>query len=127
MFYHSNNPHSAQLLHFAFDISSGTVTLKDMSSKDFPISNESSPQLAQVGALGFRAVWLEHNWETQLNRVMKLVYDPATGTAKMGMLLPPDPELPFSPNMCHSLAFDEVTGRLCLGMYDGNVYLLDFV
>ncbi|KAI1796830.1 hypothetical protein LXA43DRAFT_984704 [Ganoderma leucocontextum] len=127
MFYHSSNPHSAQLLRFAFDISSGTVTLDNMSSKDLPIGNESSPQLAQVGALGFRAVWLEHNWETQLNRVMKLAYDPVTGTVKVGMLLPPDPELPFSPNMCHSLAFDEVTGRLCLGMYDGNVYLLDFV
>ena len=70
---------------------------------------------------------VEHNWETQLNRVMKLAYDPATGEAKVGMLLPPDPELPFTPNMCHSLALDEVSGRLCLGMYDGDVYLLDFV
>lgn len=91
------------------------------------MSNESSAQLAQVGALGTRAVWLEHNWETQLNRVMKLSYDPRTGLTKVGILLPPDPELPLTPNMCHSLAFDEVTGRLCLGMYDGNVYVLDFV
>ncbi|OJT11446.1 hypothetical protein TRAPUB_11998 [Trametes pubescens] len=127
MFYHSVHPHSAQLLRFSFDVVSETVTLAGMSSKDFPIGDESSAQLAQVGALGIRGVWLEHNWETQLNRVMKLAYDPHTGTAKVGMLLPPDPELPFTPNMCHSLAFDEVTGRLCLGMYDGDVYILDFV
>lgn len=127
MFYHSVHPHSAQLLRFSFDVVSETVSLAGMSSKDFPIGDESSAQLAQVGALGIRGVWLEHNWETQLNRVMKLAYDPHTGTAKVGMLLPPDPELPFTPNMCHSLAFDEVTGRLCLGMYDGDVYILDFV
>ncbi|EJF64937.1 hypothetical protein DICSQDRAFT_80777 [Dichomitus squalens LYAD-421 SS1] len=127
MFYHSSQPHRAQLLRFSFDVSGEGVTLSDMSSKDFHIGDESSPQLAQVGALGFRAVWLEHNWETQQNRVMKLAFDPHTGAAKVGMLIPPDPELPFTPNMCHSLAFDEVTGRLCLAMYDGNVYLLDFV
>ncbi|KAI0671758.1 hypothetical protein C8Q78DRAFT_1030750 [Trametes maxima] len=127
MFYHSVHPHSAQLLRFSFDVTTASVKLMDISSKDFPIGNESSAQLAQVGALGVRGVWLEHNWETQLNRVMKLAYDPQTCTTKVGMLLPPDPELPFTPNMCHSLAFDEVSGRLCLGMYDGNVYILDFV
>ncbi|KAI0749768.1 hypothetical protein C8Q80DRAFT_645405 [Daedaleopsis nitida] len=127
MFYHSVEPHCAQLLRFAFNVTTDTVSLSGRSSKDFPIGNESSAQLAQVGAMGIRAVWLEHDWETQLNRVMKLAYDPATDVAKVGMLLPPDPELPFTPNMCHSLAFDEITGRLCLGMYDGNVYMLDFV
>ncbi|KAI0359843.1 hypothetical protein OH77DRAFT_1419176 [Trametes cingulata] len=127
MFYHSVHPHSAQLLRFSFDVTTEAVTLTGMSSKDFLIGNESSAQLAQVGALGIRGVWLEHNWETQQNRVMKLAYDPHTRTARVGMLLPHDPELPFTPNMCHSLAFDEVTGRLCLGMYDGNVYILDFV
>ncbi|TFK87454.1 hypothetical protein K466DRAFT_522407 [Polyporus arcularius HHB13444] len=127
MFYHSVHPHCAQLLRFSFDVSDDTVKLSSLSSKDFTIGNEASAQLAQVGAQGVRAVWLEHNWETQLNRVMKLAYDPATGEAKVGMLIPPDPELPFTPNMCHSLALDEVSGRLCLGMYDGDVYLLDFV
>ncbi|KAH9903043.1 hypothetical protein C8Q73DRAFT_633341 [Cubamyces lactineus] len=127
MFYHSVHPHSAQLLRFSFDVSSEGVSLVNMSSKDFPIGNESSAQLAQVGPLGVRGVWLEHNWETQLNRVMKFAYDPQTRTAQAGVLFPHDPELPFTPNMCHSLAFDETTGRLCLGMYDGNVYVLDFV
>ena len=127
MFYHSVHPHSAQLLHFNFDLSPTTVRLRDMSSRDFHIGNESSAQLSQIGPRGVRAVWLEHNWETQLSRVMKLAYDRNTGTAKVGLLLPHDPELPFTPTMCHSLAFDEVSGRLCLGMYDGNVFMLDFV
>ena len=127
MFYHSVHPHCAQLLRFSFEVSEDAVKLLSLSSKDFTIGNEASAQLAQVGAQGVRAVWLEHNWETQLNRVMKFAYDPQTRTAQAGVLFPHDPELPFTPNMCHSLAFDETTGRLCLGMYDGNVYVLDFV
>lgn len=127
MFYQSVHPHSAQLLRFGFDISPEAVALVGKSTKDLPIGDESSAQLAQVGALGIRAVWLEHSWETQQNRIMKLSYDPWTRSAAVGMLLPPEPELPLSPNRCHSLAFDEVTGRLCLGMYDGKLYLLEFV
>lgn len=82
-----------------------------------------SAQLAQVGPTG-RAVWLEHNWDTQQRRIMR--YQPRSG-ATLGMLLPPDPALPFTPNTCHSLVFDEITGRLCLGLFNGDVYVLDFV
>ncbi|KZT00815.1 uncharacterized protein LAESUDRAFT_764270 [Laetiporus sulphureus 93-53] len=89
----------------------------------FPMPPHVSAQLAQVGP-GGRAIWLEHNWETQNKRIMR--YQPRKG-ARVGLLIPSDPALPFTPNICHSLAFDEVTGRVCLGLFNGDVYVLDFV
>ena len=128
MFYHSVHPHSAKLLRFSFDVSQEAVSLSETSCKQFPMGDQSSAQLAQVGSLGTRAVWLEHSWESQQNRVMKLSYDPRTGVANVGVLLcQMRDSLPFSPDKCHSLAFDEATCRLCVGMYNGPVYVLDFV
>jgi len=72
-------------------------------------------------------VWLEHDWELQRFRLMKLSAPVGHGKPTVGVLLPPDPELPFSPRECQSLAFDEVTGRVCLGLYTGDLYILDFV
>jgi len=92
-------------------------------TKYFTMPAHASAQLSQVGPMG-RAVWLEHNWETQQKRIMR--YQPRAG-ATLGMLLPSDPALPFTPNICHSLAFDETTGRVCLGLFNGDVYVLDFV
>ncbi|KAL6302367.1 hypothetical protein BKA93DRAFT_736997 [Sparassis latifolia] len=94
-------------------------------SKCFLTPPDVSAQLAQVGATGRRAVWLEHNWEIQQKRVMR--YRLVDGKPVVDELLPPDPQLPFTPNTCHSLAFDEVSGRLCMGLYNGDVYVLDFV
>ncbi|KAH9949909.1 hypothetical protein B0H21DRAFT_725209 [Amylocystis lapponica] len=94
------------------------------SSQWFTTGSETSAEIAQVGATGRRAVWLEHNWETRQKRVMK--YQPLDGRATTGVLLPPEPELPFTPSTCHSLAFDEVSGRLCLGLFNGDLYVVDF-
>ncbi|KAI0955830.1 hypothetical protein AcV7_006393 [Taiwanofungus camphoratus] len=113
----------AQLTRFPLSLSPRTAT-KAGATRYFFMPPDASAQLAQVGATG-RAVWLEHNWETQLKRIMR--YQPRGVGKEIGVLLPPDPELPFTPNTCHSLAFDEITGRLCLGMYDGELYVLDFV
>ncbi|OBZ72298.1 hypothetical protein A0H81_07715 [Grifola frondosa] len=129
IFYHANVPKRAlgQLIRFSFTITSDEVILTGASMTEFGLGTDSSAQLAQVGSFGRRAVWLEHNWETQQNRLMKLAFDPRAGTLVRGMLLPLDLSLPFTLDMCHSLAFDEVTGRVCLGMYNGDLYILDFV
>ena len=42
-------------------------------------------------------------------------------------LLPTDAALPFLPDTAHSLAFDEVTGRVCIGLFNGEIYVMDFV
>ena len=95
--------------------------------RKFTVPGSTSIEVAKIGTRGHRAVWLEHNWETQQFRLMKLSVPVGHGKPSVGVLLPPDPELPFSPRECQSLAFDEVTGRVCLGLYTGNLYILDFV
>jgi len=93
----------------------------------FTVPGSASIEVAKIGTRGHRAVWLEHNWELQQFRLMKLSAPVGHGKPSVGVLLPPDPELPFSPRECQSLAFDEVTGRVCLGLYTGDLYILDFV
>ena len=94
----------------------------------FTVPGSTSIEVVKIGTRGHRAVWLEHNWELQQFRLMKLSAPQAVkhGKPSVGVLLPPNPELPFSPRECQSLAFDEVTGRVCLGLYTGNLYILDF-
>ncbi len=77
-------------------------------------------------------VWLEHDLESGRNRVMKFEaggMDNGRSESQIlhGLLLPPQPDLPFALNACNALAFDEVTGRLCLAFYDGSLHVLDFV
>lgn len=93
----------------------------------FPVPPSTSIEIIKLGTEGHRAVWLEHNWETQQFRLMKLSAAYGNSSPDVGVILSPDPELPFSPRECHSLAFDEVTGRLCLGLYNGALYIMDFV
>ena len=82
---------------------------------------------------GGKQGWMEHELETGRNRVLKFQMggeDWERPHEKMrvvhGLLLPPEPNLPFALNMCNSLAFDEVSGRLCLAFYDGGLHVLDF-
>ena len=93
----------------------------------FAVPRSTSIEAVKVGTRGHRVVWLEHNWDLQQFRLMKLSAPVGRGKPSVGVLLPPDPELPFSPRECQSLAFDEVTGRVCLGLYTGDLYILDFV
>ena len=48
-------------------------------------------------------------------------------TPAVDILLPPEPQLPFKPSACRSLAFDEASGRLCIGLYNGPIFVLDYV
>ena len=95
--------------------------------RKFTVPGSTSIEVAKIGTRGHRAVWLEHNWESQQFRLMKMSVPVGHDKPHVGVLLPPDPELPFSPRECQSLAFDEVTGRVCLGLYTGDLYILDFV
>lgn len=110
------------------DLEPTVVNTRAMTLKHLPTSSDTSTELIQVGSLGRRAVWLEHNLDTRQKRVMKMSYDPSTDRLETGVLFPANgPALPFSPTTCHCMAFDEVTGRLCMGLYDGNLYMMDFV
>jgi len=118
------------LVHFCMEDMNDTddhVQPRTIEPLRFTVPRSTSIEVAKVGTRGHRAVWLEHNWELQQFRLMKLSAPVRHGKPSVGVLLPPDPELPFSPRECQSLAFDEVTGRVCLGLYTGNLYILDFV
>lgn len=107
---------SSQLLRFAFDADSETLTLISMSSN---VQHESPPYF-QVGALGTRAVYIDEKQD-----VKKLSYDPHTGATTVGDLLPAYPPSPMLQPYT-ALAFDEVTGRVCLGIQPRDIYVVDF-
>lgn len=93
----------------------------------FNIPFGSYPEHARLGTTGRRAVWLEQSLKSDYVRMVRLDYDPLAKCApSVEVLLPPDPQLPFKPSACRALAFDEATGRLCLGTYNGSIYILDY-
>lgn len=48
------------------------------------------------------------------------------GASSVGVLLPPNPSLPFVPEGITCMAFDEATGRLCVGLITGDLWMLDY-
>lgn len=94
----------------------------------FPIANTASQDYARLGAQGARGVWLERDYESEQIRLVKLGASTFHGATDVstGLLIPPYPNLPFRPQECRSLAFDEARGRLCVGLYSGDVCVLDF-
>ncbi|THH14211.1 hypothetical protein EW146_g6093 [Bondarzewia mesenterica] len=93
----------------------------------FPVPKACSVKLVCVGSTGRRAIWIEQNWDSDRFRLMKAHFpNGETESFTVNVLIPPNPSLPFSPEMCSTLAFDEATGRLCVGLITGDLWLLDF-
>jgi hypothetical protein len=101
-----------------------------------PLPDNASVRLVGVGSSGRRAVWLERNFDTAHSRLMKLDSgcDKPTGSGASegilsGVLLPPGPGplLPFLIDTCQALAFDEVSCRVCIGLEDGKLYVVDYI
>ncbi|KAH9928306.1 uncharacterized protein B0H18DRAFT_254307 [Fomitopsis serialis] len=131
--FHDTSPRVGQVTRFPLPPGPAAVRGPRLpgASRDFSMPSHVSAQLAQVGPSG-RAVWVEHDWEAQKKRFMRFQmrrdeWDGAGVPAAVGALLPPDVALPFLPDTVHSLAFDEVTGRVCLGLFNGDIYVMDFV
>ncbi|KZV62905.1 hypothetical protein PENSPDRAFT_758380 [Peniophora sp. CONT] len=106
------------------------VTGSIRQDRPFPMPPETTVKLVRIGASGRRAVWIEHDWEFEETRVMRAHFpaeDPeAASVSVLIPAIPVNPALPFTPRAAQSLAFDETTGRLCLGLYDGVVWILDY-
>lgn len=116
-----------QITHFPLDTTSNIISPRSKSrvhSYHFS-AQDASLSLPQIGATGRRAVWLEHNWEEQQKRIMR--YERSESSESVSELISNYPDLPFVPNACSSLAFDEVSGRLCVSLMNGELYLLDFL
>lgn len=120
---------SARVVCFPLD-DEGSSPPPRVTNARVPLPLDTSIRSVSIGTTGRRAVWMEHNLDTTRTRLMKMelgsVHD---GTPELfhGILLPPDAPLPFSTDACHSLAFDEATCRLCLGLWDGSLRVVDFL
>ena len=121
------------VMQYPFDPCDGVIPPQSpVASFTIPCRDDTSQQLVNIGTTGRRMVWMEHELETGRNRVMKFQLAEYNWEncdelgSVLGLLLPPEPNLPFTLNTCNSLAFDEVSGRLCLAFYDGGLHVLDF-
>ncbi|RDB26056.1 hypothetical protein Hypma_006542 [Hypsizygus marmoreus] len=86
---------------------------------------KASVDIICVGATGHRAVWLQRRWDTDEFELMKVSFSDSRAP-KVAALLPRHLALPFEAHTCVSLAFDEATGRVCVGLHTGDLYILDF-
>ena len=94
------------------------------------LRSDNSIRHVGVGTSGRRAVWMEQNLDTTRSRLMRLEVlhdEPDDFEVMYQVLLPPDPPLPFSTDTCQAIAFDEASCRLCFGLWDGDLYLVDFL
>lgn len=126
-------PWPAKGTHFRFQfvldhISQDEITHVSQNCGAIRMLHEGYADLVQLGTCGHRAVWLQQPLESDDVHVYRLDYDAASQRlSPVTVLLPPEPGLPFKPRDCRTLAFDEATGRLCVGLYDGSIYVLDYV
>ncbi|PBL03629.1 hypothetical protein ARMGADRAFT_1157719 [Armillaria gallica] len=93
----------------------------------FPTPASAVSDIVCIGSSGRRAVWLERRWDTDVFTLMKGTFSPEQkGPTIVEKLLPPHLVLPFEVVSCQSLAFEESTGRVCLGLHTGDLYVLYF-
>ncbi|TFK72888.1 hypothetical protein BDN72DRAFT_894340 [Pluteus cervinus] len=96
----------------------------DIAIHQFSTSPSASAEIVCMGKTGRRAIWLERRWDTDEFRLMKATFD-SSRSGKVDVLLPRHLALPFEPQACNSLEFDEATGRVYLGLHTGELYVLD--
>lgn len=98
-----------------------------LQAKSFSVQKESNVTLTQLGRTGHRAVWIERNLESDDVCLVKFTSNSDNASPpEVSVLLPPQPGLPFKPRDCRAIAFDDAIGRLCLGLYSGELYVLDY-
>lgn len=81
-----------------------------------------------MGKLGYRAVWLEHQWNSDELRLMRATF-PAMGDSRpimVSLLHPASFALPFEPFKVKSMHLEESSGRVWVGIVTGEIYLLEF-
>ncbi|KAJ3866539.1 hypothetical protein EV359DRAFT_36379, partial [Lentinula novae-zelandiae] len=95
-----------------------------------PAHVDMSPEFIALGPCGQRAVWLERAWNEESDRTgfnsMKGAFSGQPGAiSNVGSLIPTYVALPFEVETCQSIAFDEAMGRVFLGLYTGEIYVLN--
>lgn len=78
-----------------------------------------------IGMSGQRAVWLQRRWDTDEFEFIRASFSSSAAETKIVNLLPKHLALPFEAHRCSSLAFDEASGRVCIGLHTGEIFVLD--
>ncbi|KAJ6619726.1 hypothetical protein B0H10DRAFT_2024635 [Mycena sp. CBHHK59/15] len=91
----------------------------------FTTHSSASAEIVCLGETGHRAVWLERRWTSDEYTLMKATFSPNKPVV-VAPLLARNLALPFELHTCQSLAFDESTGRVCLALHTGELYILEF-
>lgn len=125
------SPGSAYVFRFPLgrEFTGQHVSVRKFSTRAYYATVETA-QMPCFGNSGRRAVWLEHQWDDTQTYVdqyflMKATFpsDPEE-RATIGPLLDRSIALPFEMHTCRSIAFHEATGRICLGLHTGDLYLM---
>lgn len=126
--FHSFGEHAkglADVYHIPLDTSRRrTQFYMSKPTHSFKTAIGKRPEIVCFGKTGFRAVWLDHEWDSDEYSLWKATFPPGEA-ASVSPLLPPHHPLPFEVHMITSLAFDEATGRICVGLRTGAVYVLE--
>ncbi|KIY72333.1 hypothetical protein CYLTODRAFT_440599 [Cylindrobasidium torrendii FP15055 ss-10] len=92
----------------------------------FRTPTSAASDIVCLGRTGYRCVWLERRWDTDIFTLMKASFPSRDSkTAFVERLLPPTFTLPFLASSIQSMSFEESTGRISLGLHTGQLYLLD--
>jgi len=87
-------------------------------------------QQIRVGSSGCRAVWIEKGVDAEGCVMKKFSASRTVGgqefPATTSTLMPAFSGLPFNPQDCQCLVFDEVSCRLCTSLSSGQVFTLDY-
>ncbi|KAJ7170664.1 hypothetical protein C8R43DRAFT_980378 [Mycena crocata] len=111
---------------FHFPLGGGTGT-KPSCVYRFSTHTSASAEIVCLGETGCRAVWLERRWTSDEYTLMKATFSPhGRKPVVVEPLLARHLALPFELHMCQSLAFEESTGRVCLAVHTGELYILEF-
>ncbi|KAF8638300.1 hypothetical protein AX17_002320 [Amanita inopinata Kibby_2008] len=106
-------------------IGQGILDYVSKPSHRFRTRTGTRPEIVCIGKTGLRAVWLDYQWETDEFRLWKGTFQIGE-LAVVSPLVPAHLPLPFELHAISSLSFEEVTGRVCVGLQTGAAYLLAF-
>ncbi|KAG7089554.1 hypothetical protein E1B28_011227 [Marasmius oreades] len=119
--------HQSQTFRYIIKFPMKQTQYREVLAHKLPSDSGSTIDVICIGHSGQRAVWLERRWHTDTFVLMKGSF-PSGDDRKpsVSTLVPRHMALPFEFYACQSLAFDEATGRVCVGLHTGDLYLLDF-
>ncbi|KAJ7637740.1 hypothetical protein DFH06DRAFT_1478714 [Mycena polygramma] len=115
------------IFHFPLDGRMDEGIIAKPSVSTFTTDSSASAEIVCLGETGSRAVWLQRRWTSDEYTLMKATFSPnGREPAVVQPLLARHLALPFELHRCQSLAFEEATGRVCLAVHTGELWLLQF-